>query len=143
MKTYETEIRINAPKEQVWATLMDHSNYANWNPLVVAISGDTQTGKQLNVKLQLENANPMDFQPVVLVNKHATEFRWLGKLFVKGVFDGEHYFKLEAVNEQETRFIHGEIFRGIFVRPMLALIGEKTLNGFKAMNEALKAEVER
>lgn len=142
MKKYETEVLINASKEQVWAELMAHANYASWNPFIVSISGDPQVGKKLNVTLQPENAKPMDFEPVVLVNEHAKEFRWLGKMFVKGLFDGEHYFKLEAINDKQTKFIHGEIFRGILVRPILGMIGEKTLNGFKAMNQALKARVE-
>jgi hypothetical protein len=143
MKQYETDILINAPKEEVWATLMDHASYASWNPFIVAISGGAEVGSQLQVSLQLDNAKPMNFEPVVLVNKTGREFRWRGKMLVKGLFDGEHYFKLEAINERETRLIHGEIFSGLLTRPILSMIGKKTLSGFKTMNEALKARIEK
>jgi hypothetical protein len=66
----------------------------------------------------------------------------LGKLGIKGVLDGEHYFQLKVIDSQKTELIHGENFSGILSGLLLKMIGEKTKNGFEAMNEALKIEVE-
>jgi hypothetical protein len=70
------------------------------------------------------------------------EFRWKGKLGINGIFDGEHYFILESVDKDITKFIHGEKFSGLlvpFVRKML----DKTQKGFQLMNESIKNECEK
>ena len=84
----------------------------------------------------------MTFTPVVLVNQPNQEFRWKGKLFVKGLFDGEHYFKLEKISATETRFLHGEHFTGILKGLVLKMIEADTIKGFEAMNLALKSRIE-
>ena len=85
----------------------------------------------------------MQFKPIVITNSQGQEFRWKGKLFVKGIFDGEHYFIVEPVGSDQTRFIHGENFTGIFSGLMFKMIGEDTLTGFQAMNIALKNQAEK
>ena len=83
----------------------------------------------------------MKFKPVVLKSEKALEFRWLGSLFVRGLFDGEHYFILKPLDKNRTQFIQGEKFSGVLV----GLLG-KTLKqvpaSFANMNEALKRRVE-
>ncbi|MGB0369407.1 MAG: SRPBCC domain-containing protein, partial [Flavobacteriales bacterium] len=88
-------------------------------------------------------SKPQAFQPVVLKNERNREFRWKGKLFVQGLFDGEHYFQLNRISDNETEFIHGENFSGVFVGPIMSMIGDKTKAGFIAMNQALKNRVEQ
>ena len=75
--------------------------------------------------MHLEGMKPQVFTPKVLKLKKNREFRWLGHLFIKGLFDGEHYFVLEESDNGGTKVIHGEIFSGILVRPLLKMIGEK------------------
>ena len=71
-----------------------------------------------------------------------SHFRWRGKLWLKGLFDREHYFRLEALESNKTLFIHGERFSGLLVAPLMKMIGENTKRGFEQMNEALKMKVE-
>lgn len=142
MKNLETEITINANSQEVWKVLMDHQEYSEWNPFIKHISGNTTQGENLKVTIQPEGKDPMDFTPIVLINQQEKEFRWLGHLFVKGLFDGEHYFQLETIGPNKTKFIHGENFSGLMSGALLKMIGDNTLNGFRSMNEALKAKVE-
>jgi hypothetical protein len=137
-----TEIEINAPAAAVWSELVDGGAYPEWNPFVKHLSGDIDVGTNLNVTIQSEGNSPMDFTPEVLVADENAELRWVGKLFVRGIFDGEHYFILEETDRGTTIFRHGENFAGILGYPLPALIQEDTENGFKAMNAALKARVE-
>ncbi|MDP7226961.1 MAG: SRPBCC domain-containing protein, partial [SAR202 cluster bacterium] len=60
-----------------------------------------------------------------------------------GIFDGEHYFRLDGKGDDATRFVHGERFTGFLV-PIFALVGQfnKIESAFVDMNEALKARVE-
>lgn len=121
---------------------MDFNHYPNWNPFIKSISGAKVVGSNLSVQIQPPNAKGMAFDPEVLVLQPNAEFRWLGKLFIKGIFDGEHYFKLEKQDDGTTQFIHGEQFSGFLV----ALMGkalDKTEEGFVLMNQSLKVECER
>lgn len=142
MKTLHTSITINAPRADVWKALLYHEAYPTWNPFITRIEGTPTPGHTLNIQLQLQGQSPMTIAPKVVVNESEREFKWRGSLGIKGVFDGEHFFQLEAINERQTRLVHGENFSGILSGLMLMLIGKKTESGFKAMNEALKAHVE-
>ena len=142
MRNLETEITINASSEVVWDILLDHNAYPDWNPFITHISGPTQAGENLLVNITPPESKSMEFKPLVLKNDKEKEFRWLGKLLVKGIFDGEHYFLLEPVGTNETRFTQGENFTGILSGLMIKMIGKNTSLGFEAMNEALKKQAE-
>jgi hypothetical protein len=143
MKTIETTIKINAPISSVWKVLMDHEDYPNWNPFIKEITGNSSVDSSITVSIQMEKEKAMEFKPLILKNEEEKEFRWLGHLYVRGLFDGEHYFKLERESENETRFIHGEKFSGLMAGIIYTMIKEKTELGFNAMNQALKSEAEK
>ena len=141
MKSIVTEITINAPVDKVWSQLTDFENYPNWNPFI-HIKGEAKKGAKLDNTIYLEGQKPQSFQPRIIEFSEGKSFRWLGVLFIKGLFDGEHYFQLEAINEQQTKFIHGENFRGVLSSALMKMIGEQTRVGFEKMNVALKQQVE-
>jgi hypothetical protein len=138
----ETSIEIDAAPERVWALLTDFAGMPDWNPFIRSISGPLAKGSRLSVEVALPGKGGMRFKPVVLVTNPERELRWLARLVVPGVFDGEHYFLLEPAGEGRTRFIHGEAFSGLLV----ALLG-RTISaaeaGYQAMNVALKRRAEQ
>ena len=138
----KTEIVINASTEEIWDVLLNHKEYPEWNPFIKKISGSVVQGENLAVTIQTENNKPMDFTPIVLMNKENEEFRWKGKLIVNGVFDGEHYFTVEKIETNRVKFIQGENFSGILSGLFMLMIREDTEGGFKSMNMALKNRVE-
>lgn len=142
MKKIETEISILASPNQVWDVLTDFARYPDWNTFVRSIQGEKKVGGWLEVQIQPPGGSGMTFRPEVLRFDAEKEFRWKGKLFVKGIFDGEHYFILQKKGEKETRLIHGEIFSGFLVGVLSGMLS-KTEAGFKLMNEALKTECEK
>ncbi len=141
MKKLETEIIINARPEQVWAVLTDFARYPSWNPFVRAIDGAQRVGGRLVVRLQPPGSQAMTFQPIVQQWAVYQGFSWKGKLWVKGLFDGEHYFRLVGTPDGQTRFVHGENFSGILIG-LLGDMLDRTKEGFEAMNQALKVAVE-
>ena len=141
MKHLETEIIINAPAHRVWQVLMDFKAYPDWNPFIISIKGLRQKGKNLQVMLRTKKGKEMSFEPVVLVSNQNDEFRWRGKLGIRGIFDGEHYFALEALESAQCRFIHGEFFSGILVG-LMGNVLKDTLQSFEEMNKALKNRCE-
>ena len=142
MRNLETEITINASPNVVWDILLDHNAYPDWNPFITQISGPTQQGENLLVNLSPTDSKSMEFKPLVLTNEKEKEFRWIGKLFVKGIFDWEHYFLLEPIGPNETHFTQVENFTGILSGLMMKMIGKNTLVGFENMNKALKKQAE-
>ena len=141
MKQIETETIIEASPESVWSILTDFESYPSWNPFIKSIEGIKSKGEKLSVLIQPPNGSSMNFKPTVLVFNENEEFRWIGKLGIKGIFDGEHYFKLTKLSDNETKFIHGEKFSGLLVALMSGVLN-KTADGFKLMNEALKTKAE-
>ena len=142
MKKLKTKIIINATTDKVWDVLMTHETYPEWNPFITSITGTANVGETIIVKLHLKEKKPMVFKPTVLTNIQGREFRWLGHFIIKGIFDGEHYFLLEPIGSNQTRFTQGEKFRGILTGLFLKMIGENTLTSFNEMNEALKKRAE-
>ena len=143
MRAIETNTRINASSAAVWRQLMDFKSHAHWNPFIISIEGEAKPGGILKNTLQVNEKKQMQFEPEVLVVANSKEFRWKGKLFVKGLFDGEHYFLLEEQTDGSTELIHGEVFTGLLSNLLFSMIGEDTRKGFEAMNQALKQQVEQ
>lgn len=50
----------------------------------------------------------MSFRPMLLKVANQQELRWLGRLGLPGLFDGQHYFQLTALSNGGTRFTQGE-----------------------------------
>ena len=143
MHLLETQIDIDAPVERVWSLLIDFPSYPRWNPFVRSIEGILEVGQSLKVFIQPQGAKGMRFQPTVLVAQPNRELRWKGKLFLPGLFDGEHYFKLEVKPEGGLTFHQGENFSGVLVPLFRRSLDGPTKQGFVAMNEALKREAEK
>lgn len=141
-RSIKTEITIDSSTEKIWTVLMDHENYPSWNPFIRKISGSQKPGEKLAATIGSEGNKPMDFAPLVLVNDKEKEFRWVGKVGISRIMDGEHYFLLEPQGAGQTRFIQGEDFTGLLSGIFMLMIREDTEGGFNAMNVALKGRVE-
>jgi hypothetical protein len=132
-----TEIKINASSKQVWSVLTNFNNYPNWNPFITSLKGDVYVGNTIEVNLL-----GMKMKPKVLAFNKNQEFRWLGHLFIKGLFDGEHRFVLNQNNDGSTTLIHSEKFYGILVPLFKKSLLGKVKDGFKQMNVSVKNRTE-
>jgi hypothetical protein len=142
MKNIQTEILINTDITKVWDVLMNFDSYPKWNPFITSISGERKLGNRLTVSINPPGGKGMTFKPNILTLEANKEFRWKGKLGINGIFDGEHYFILESVDKDITKFIHGEKFSGLLV-PLVGKMLDKTQKGFQLMNESIKNECEK
>jgi hypothetical protein len=133
-----TEIQINATPEKVWNVLTDFSSFPEWNPFVKKLEGEVAVGNQIKISLP-----GMNFKPVVLKFETNKELRWLGHLFFKGLFDGEHSFTIIDNQDGTSTFVHAENFGGILVPIFKKMLLNDTKPGFEKMNQALKERVER
>lgn len=89
-KTISTTVDIPAPREAVWEVLTDFAAYGEWNPFMNRVEGEPQVGSKLRVHTARAAGWGVTFRPTVLAAIPGRELRWLGRLGVRGLFDGEH-----------------------------------------------------
>ena len=142
MRTLHSEIEIDAPPARVWEVLTDFDAYPDWNSFVTSIEGEAREGAKLTVRMAPPGGRAMTIAPTVIAVQPERELRWLGRLMLPRIFDGEHIFELHPRDGGGTRLVHREEFRGVLVAPLLGWVGAKTLRGFEEMNVALKARAE-
>ncbi len=142
MKTLRTEILIDALPKAVWSVLTQFETYPAWNPFILNIQGARAEGGRLEVLIHPPGGSAMTFRPTILRWQENKEFSWKGMLLVPGIFDGEHFFRIEATASGGSRFIHGENFSGLLVPLIWKRLEPNTRAGFEAMNTALKTVVE-
>lgn len=134
-----TEVDIAAPPDRVWAVLTDAAKYPEWNPFIISMQGDIKEGATLTNRMRPRSGSERTFRPVILRAEPDRELRWLGKLGLPRLFDGEHYFLLNP-SPEGTRLVQGERFRGL---ALWIIDPEQFRADFEAMNQALKDRAER
>lgn len=142
-KRLYTEIEINASPEKVWRILTDFASYPKWNPFIKSIKGTLAVGEKLEAFIQPSGAKGMTFKPTILTIEKEKELRWLGKFLISGLFDGEHIFQIETLDENRVKFIQSENFNGLLVGFLAKSLDTDTLRGFNEMNESLKNRAEK
>jgi hypothetical protein len=142
LRELRSEIEIDAPPERVWAVLTEFAAYPEWNPFIRRISGELREGARLEMRIEPPGARATTFKPTVRAVERNRELRWLGRLLVRGIFDGEHSLLIEPREGGRSRFIQSERFSGFLVGFFKGTLA-KTEGGFKQMNAALKTRVEQ
>lgn len=143
MKELRTEIEIESTTERVWELLIDFARFPHWNPFIRRASGEIKAGAQLEVYLQPSGIAGLTFRPTILKVETNRELRWLGRLMMPGLFDGEHIFTIEPLGTNRVRFVQREIFTGVLVPLFARGLSTDTRRGFEEMNQALKARAEQ
>lgn len=138
----ETDVEVERPAKQVWEMFSDFPAYPDWNPFITQINGQMGRGQKLKVTIQPPGGEAMDFTPTVTELIPGRRFAWLGQVGLPRIFDGAHYFEVVDLGNGRSRFIQGEEFRGVLVPLFKAKLDGQTLEGFKEMNQALKARAE-
>jgi hypothetical protein len=136
-----SELEIAAPAAEVWGILTDFPRYQEWNPFITEIESAGVVGGSLRLLLSLPQGRDYRLKATLLRIEEDYELRFRAHLLLPGLFDGEHFFRLIAVNPQRTRFVQGENFSGVLLRFSGRTL-TRVARGFDYMNEALKRRAE-
>ena len=137
------KIKINAPAETVWSTIIDFDSYSEWNSQLEYIDGDVKPNGWLHLKLSVEGAEPYEFKPIISRWEENKSFAWLARTGLPRVFDGEHFFDLEKIDRNTTLLTNREEYRGVLSLVIKNLPMMKNAPaGFKKMNTELKTYIE-
>jgi len=139
-KNLSSVIVINAPPDTVWKEFTDFNEYPKWNPFIKSIAGEVKIGNTIHVVIQPKGGTPMNFNPVITQLNDNEILQWEGQLFLPGVFTGKHSFQVIRIDNNKTKFIQKEDFKGVLV---MFVDLNPTLEGFKSMNALLKERVEK
>ena len=141
-KLLRADIEIEATPRRVWEVLTDFAAYPDWNPFMTRAAGVARRGGRLTLQLQPEGGRPMTFRPTVLEATPDRRLRWIGRLLLPGLFDGEHSFTIEALGPERVLLVQQEEFRGLLVPFLARSLDGNTLPAFARMNRALKRRAE-
>lgn len=135
------ETTIDGTPDEVWSVLSDFPRYPEWNPAMASVEGESVAGARLTIRFTPQGKRSMTIRPTVLAADPGRELRWLGRLLVPFLFDGEHRFTIEEVEPGRVRFVQGERFRGLLVPFLRRMIEVDTASTFRRVNEALADRV--
>lgn len=138
-------IDIDAPADEVWSHVSDFASYPKWNPYLLAFTTSGTTGTPITLTLTQANwKRPHTVHPTLdVLDERSREVRWRRKVLVPGVFDTEHFVRVEARGEGRCKLIQQEKVSGIVSRLIPSSGKRATGLALRAMNRALKLRVEQ
>lgn len=159
-----TEIDLPASAARVWVVLTDFASYRRWNPAIRSIDGVLAEGGRLRVNLRrevLQHRSPGALHALrglafrswlalngmsisVLVTKllPERELRWVGRLPVPKMFEGEHFFRITDKPDGGVRFTQGERYAGLLEPAFRQAVDAINRDSMNAVNRALKGHLE-
>ncbi|HEX3212858.1 MAG TPA: SRPBCC domain-containing protein, partial [Actinomycetota bacterium] len=109
----QAEVEVNGSAEQVWEVLTDFAAYHEWNPFIVQAAGTAEPGQTLELHLRPAGRRTTTIRPEVLEADPGRTLRWLGRVLVPGLFDGEHRFTIAPAGPGRVLLTQHEEFRGL------------------------------
>lgn len=139
--TMEHRIIIGAPPAGIWSLLADPSDWGRWNPLYPRCTGVLREGETLNMSIALPGLKLQTVRATVVSATPDRELRYLTSS-LGGTVIGHRYVTIETVAPGRCEVVNGERLAGLLGPLVARAIGAKAYEGFKQMNEALKAAAE-
>ena len=139
MRIIAAEVEIDAPETLIWDVLSDLESYGDWNPFLTSASGKIEEGARIELFIKPPRARGAYINPRIVLVEEGKGFSWCNNMLFPGLFDTEHYFIIDPIDDTRCRFVQGEEVSGLLSIPILLLIGGATRRGMERMNDALKA----
>tara|TARA_R110001592_G_scaffold363279_1_gene683030 strand:+ start:5259 stop:5786 length:528 start_codon:yes stop_codon:yes gene_type:complete len=130
-----TEIIINAKKEKVWQTLTDFNEMPKWSRTMQRIEGELLENSEVILHYFFQGRVKYFNVKLIEVEK-GTQFGWSEKHFPMA--KDKHIFRVEALNENTSRFIQTDQIKGISALFIGYAITRYMLKSFAGFNESLK-----
>lgn len=138
------DIEINAPPEHVWKTIINFERYKEWNSQLQYLGGEVKPQGTLHLKLSVRGTDPYEFKSLVSYWVENKRFAWLAETGLPRIFDGEHFFELQPLDDGKTLVVNREEYRGVLSLIIKKLPMMKNApEGFALMNAELKRYCEQ
>lgn len=137
----EDRIGVQAPPEVIWEVVADLEQWAAWNPTYPKAAGVIRIGEPLTLTLALPGQAQQEIKPRVLEWVPNEQLHWQLSL-LGGMIKTLRYIEIQALAEASCIIDNGEIFGGLMGPSLGRRMSRPVRQGFRAMNEALKARAE-
>jgi hypothetical protein len=141
IRSIVTVVDIDAPGDRVWQVLTDLNGYRAWNPFFTSASGTLTPGSTVTITAKVGNRT-LTFHPRISAVEPRKKLAWVDRLISPELFEGNHEFEVIEVDQSHTRVIDSEHFKGMLVSVLWRRTSPALLQGFRAMNDALKRRCE-
>lgn len=141
MKENRNEVVIQSTPERVWETLTDLGKYPQWNPLLPRADGKLAMGEKVILTARSATKD-MKLHCTVTSLEPKRQFSWKFHVILPFLFRGEHFFKIEPIDDRRVRFIDREVFTGLLLPLQARNLDTNAKAGMVAMGEALKQRAE-
>jgi hypothetical protein len=137
----EDRIGVQAPAEVIWDIVYDLSRWSEWNPTYPKAQGEVRIGETLDLTLALPGQPEQALKAKVLDWVPNEQLHWRLTL-LGGLIKTLRYIEITPLSEVGCIVDNGEIFGGLMGPSLGRRMARPVRQGFKAMNEALKARAE-
>jgi hypothetical protein len=141
-KVIFSEIEVRASATAVWKILTEFDSYPDWNPYIRSIVGSPIREEKLEIQTQPPGSRKLRFKGLLLTVEPNKELRWRGSFLPHLLFVGEHTFSIQELDRDHVKFVQNEVFTGLLTPLLRKRLDERTMVGFRQMNEALKVRAE-
>lgn len=138
MPTIRSETRIHAPDDVVWKALLSSNAIP---PEIGDAVHEMRIGLPFRVLMSSEGRK-MALTVTLIASDPSRRLRWMGYLWIPGLFDGEHSFEIIEETRECSLLIQQEKFSGILV-PFLSRTINQTKGKFEEANAAIKSLAEQ
>lgn len=135
-------IEIDAPIEQVWATLKDVERYAEWNPFTVVVKTTFELGSPVDMMVALRPPKQMNQVEYVTSYVEGSRVSWGVAVGPTWFIDADRVQELTDLSNGRTRYFTEDTFTGIGVGLMRLFVGKNVQRGFDAVAQGLKRQCE-
>jgi len=144
LQEIKTEIEISAPPAKVWSILSDINKWQEWSPIIKKSSGDVSVGSELTIAMigKLEGEDGPIYNPIVTELDEPNKLQWQAHMISGFIFTNYKVLELEETSTG-TRLVHKEMFKGLLAPIFCGQMEEGVPPMLNAMNQALKAMVEK
>jgi hypothetical protein len=136
-----TSTTIDASPAVVWRVLTGFGDYGSWNPYYSRAAGDLVEGGTITLHATMPGGRSGVGTCRIRIVRPQEELRWTSRLFLPGIMDADHRFRLVRVESGRTRFEQDETLRGLLI-PVGGTLVAQIRQGCEAMAEALRARAE-
>ncbi len=136
-----TQVRIDAPRERVWAVLADFGSYSGWSRMIQGRELPPQTAPGARATFCAVPGTDAErlFEVEITRAEPPALLEWQGGS--PGVFLGLHRFELQEEGDG-TLFTNSEFFSGSMAAAMMEMHGDAARLEFETFNRELKERAE-
>lgn len=134
-----THIAIDAPPEEVWATLTDWENLSTWSSSFIALEGDFEDGGHVKVQFKAMGIT-RHYEHDLIDFDEGVQFAWSDP-FLFGMVD-RHRFRVERDGNGATTFVQTDRVKGGATPLFGGMAARRLKRMYERFNLQLKNQVE-